>query len=269
MVKIILGLLVLMNAVLYAYNTGYLGKTSVEGREPARVTNQLDPQRIRLVDAAVAPKPVKDSSASGPGNMGDKGIPNLSASTTPDLADDDTPILKEPLKEPLKETRTVGVSKPEVSMSQNCVEIGNFDGADARRFDAQIAPLGLGSRSTKRNVPEQDRHMVYLPSLGDKESADRKAVELRQLGIEDFYVIQENSDLRWGISLGMFKTDEAARQHLATMIKQGVRNAKVAARSTTMPKIAFQLRNLDVASQSTLTKIRANFPKQESRNCAS
>src|SRR5690606_35581749 len=87
-----------------------------------------------------------------------------------------------------------------------CIEVASFSQDEARRFAAQLG--SLGARAETRSLPAPLSHMVYLPPQPDRAGAERKAAELRALGIDDFFIIQDNSDLRWAISLGVFKTEE-------------------------------------------------------------
>ncbi len=128
--------------------------------------------------------------------------------------------------------------------------------------------LALGDRQARRNVKEVASHMVYIPPLGDKEAADNKAAELKRIGITNYFIIQDNSNLRWGISLGVFKTEEAAKTHLANLNRQGVRSARIGARSITSSKMAFQLHDLDAASKARLDAIKTRFPAQDMRQCS-
>jgi hypothetical protein len=90
---------------------------------------------------------------------------------------------------------------------------------------------------------------------------------LRSLGVTDFYVIQDQSEMRWGISLGVFSSEDAARKRLAQIRQQGVRTARIGARNA-ISKIAFQLPALDAAGRAQVEKIKADFPSQQLRKCA-
>lgn len=148
-----------------------------------------------------------------------------------------------------------------------CAEIGNFNAEDAKRFSAQLAPLALGPRVTQRQVQEVATHMVYIPPQGDKEAAEKKAGELRRLGVSDFFIIQDNSPLRWGISLGVFKMEEAARAHLANLNQKGVRTARIGQRTVSTHLVTFRLRDLDEESRNAVQKIKAGYARQEMRSC--
>jgi hypothetical protein len=155
-------------------------------------------------------------------------------------------------------------AKPEA-----CVEIASFVLADARRFESQLEPLKLGDRQSRHNLPgsEVSSYIVYIPPQGSKEGADKKAGELRALGISNYFIMSDNSPLRWGISLGVFKTEGAAQNQLAALMKQGVRTARVAPRMSGSKLLAYQFRDVDPNLKAKLEKIRAGFPNTETRSC--
>lgn len=150
-----------------------------------------------------------------------------------------------------------------------CLEIGNFLLADARRFEAQIAALDLGDRQARRNLPGQEisSYIVYIPPQGSKEGADKKAGELRALGVSNYFVISDSTPLRWAISLGVFKTETAAQNLLAALNKQGVHSARVAPRMSASKQMAFQFRDISRETKGRLLQIAEKFPAQESRAC--
>lgn len=229
MLKILFGLLLAINGGLYAFQQGWLDTLLPYSREPSRLTQQLHPEQLKLVPLPDA-KPVAAV------------LPASVPAGTPAIANTAEPA-------------------PVVAA---CSEIGNFDMAEAQRFESRLASLALGERLTRRPIPDNSRHIVYIPPLANKEAADKKAAELRKFGVEDFFVIQDNSALQWGISLGVFKTEEAARNHLAALSKQGVRSAKVGTGSN---RVAFQLRGVDAAVKDNVGKVSADFPRQQWREC--
>lgn len=154
--------------------------------------------------------------------------------------------------------------KPEIIA---CLEIGNFPQAEAPKIEEKLKTLALGDRQSRLNVSDIGTHMVYIPSQGSKDGADKKVGELRRIGITDFFVIQEQGTLHWGISLGIFKTEEAAKLHLANLNNKGVRTARIMPRTVTTNKFAYQLRALNGDEKTKFDAIKAQFPAQETRNC--
>lgn len=240
MLKFLFWILLLGNAGLFAYQQGHFDALLPSGREPGRMKQQLNADKVKLIPPPPASAPVP----------------------TPAPAPEPTPgptPAPTPAPEPAAE-----VKKPVVLA---CTEIGNFGPDDARRFSSALVSLALGERVKQRALQEVATHMVYIPPQADKDAAEKKASELRKLGVDDFFIIQDNSNLRWGISLGVFKHEEVARAHLASLGQKGVRSARIGQRMVTSSQVAFQIRELDEDAKVALDKIKAGFPKQEARKC--
>lgn len=240
MLKILFGFLLLINGGLYAFQQGWLDAWSPASREPSRLTQQLNPAQLKLI-----PLPSAKPAAVAPS------VVNALAAVTP--------------QEPEAEKNTARADK--ISNVLACTEIGNFDAVEAKRFETQLASLALGERLTRRTIQEHARHMVYMPPQASKDAAEKKAGELKRLGVEDFFVIQDGSALQWGISLGIFKSEEAARNHLNALNQKGVRSARIGTHSPSPNKVAFQLRGLDATAKNSVVKIKGSFPRQELREC--
>jgi hypothetical protein len=150
-----------------------------------------------------------------------------------------------------------------------CVEVGEFAAPEARRFEARLAALGLGDRLERKvqGGSEPTSHMVYIPPQGSKEAADRKAGELKNLGVENYFIINDNSPMKWGISLGVFRSEAAAQSLLAALGKQGVHSARVAARGVQAGKVTFQLHAIDAATKAQVDDIAGSFTAVDSRAC--
>jgi hypothetical protein len=150
-----------------------------------------------------------------------------------------------------------------------CVELGEFSEAEANRFEAGFAALALGGSSARRRLAEEaTSHVVFIPSQGDKEGAERKSAELRRLGVADFYVLQAPGKRQFGISLGVFRTRAAADVRLAELETQGVRSARVGVFSVADRRIAIQLYALDQAGVSAAVQLAATLVKVGQRECA-
>ncbi|KAB8063167.1 SPOR domain-containing protein [Janthinobacterium violaceinigrum] len=234
MLKFVFWLLAGVNLLVLAIGQGYLGSFRSETREPARLKNQLQAGKLTLLTQEQATAPA-----------------------APPAADDAaTPA-------------TAAPAAPAPPPSYACTEVGNFLLADGRRFEAQVAALDLGDRQSRRNVAGQEisSYMVYIPPQGSKEGADRKAGELKQLGVTNYFIMNEVSPQRWGISLGVFKSENSAQSQLAALNKQGVHSARIAPRYSASKQMAYRFRDLDAATRARLEKIKAQFPEQELRNC--
>ncbi|HEX7644159.1 MAG TPA: SPOR domain-containing protein [Burkholderiaceae bacterium] len=163
-------------------------------------------------------------------------------------------------------TASAGAAAAAKAEPASCSEFGSFDQATAKRLDGELQPLALGSRLTRREVEDAAHNIVYIPPQGNKDGAEKKATELRHLGVSDFYIIQDG-DLRWGISLGVFKTEEAARAQLAALSQKGVHSARLGTRNVTSTKVFYQVRDLDAAGKTALEKVLADFPHADKHAC--
>jgi hypothetical protein len=149
-----------------------------------------------------------------------------------------------------------------------CVEIGNFEPREARAFRARLAAAGLNGSSSQHGVQEVASYMVYIPEQDGRAGAERRAEELRRLGLTDFYILPESSPVHDGISLGLFKTEAAAKAHVGHLIEQGIRSARIMGRNASTNKIAFRLRDLNAAGQAAFNALASSFPNQARRDCS-
>jgi len=75
--------------------------------------------------------------------------------------------------------------------------------------------------------------------------------------------VTEPAEWRYAISLGIFRTDEAAQAFLAGLRKQGVRSAVVARRENFLKQVVFYLREPSAATAARLALTQAEFPGSE------
>jgi len=148
-----------------------------------------------------------------------------------------------------------------------CLELGGFSPGEVARVQQALEPLALGSRLSQRRAEEVANYWVFMPPLRNRQAANLKAAELRKLGVEDFFIILEDPKLRFAISLGVFKTEEAARTRLAELRTKGVRTARVGARETPVQKVYFSIREVPDALATKLNDLRQAFAGTELKDC--
>jgi hypothetical protein len=148
-----------------------------------------------------------------------------------------------------------------------CLEWGSFTLADASSAERALEPLALGERLAQRRTEEQAGWWVYMPPQGSRQAALRKAAELKQLGVEEYFIVQEDGALRWALSLGVFRTQEAAMARLSALRGQGVRTARLGERDTLVPKVWLQVKSVDAPLQARLKEIAGRVEGSELRNC--
>lgn len=236
MLKFVFWALLALNGLVFAYAQGYLGKLDGGEREPQRLKNQLATERMVLLSPAEARAAAEVSAPA--------------AESAPQPAE------------------ALPAAAP-VPATIACTQAGAFAAADARRFETRIARLALGARATRTAVPFQEvtSHLVYLPPNGGKEGADRRVAELKEKGVENFFVMQGDSPLKWAVSLGVFKTEAAAQTLVAALGKQGVRGVRVLPRGPQGTRAAWQFRDLTPDERSRVAGIADDFAGVQLRPC--
>ena len=160
---------------------------------------------------------------------------------------------------------------PPAPVALKCLEWGSFTVADAPRAEKILEPLALGPRLGHRRTEEMAGWWVFIPrqtrTPNLRQAALKKASELRKLGVEDYFIVQEEGEHRWAISLGVFRTEEAAQAHLAALRTQGVRSARVGPRETIVPKVWLQVKGVDAALEAKLKELTAQTESTELRPC--
>lgn len=233
MLKFAFWSLLAFNALLLAYSQGLLGHAGSAEHEPARLKNQLNAGKLRLLPAQPpAPRPAAAA------------MPMVAAAAV--AAD------VEPAAAPVA-----------------CLEIGSFAAAEGRRFEARLAALQLGERMKRLSsgAVEPSSYIVYIPPQASKEGAERKAGELKSLGVSNFFIMNDASPMKNAISLGVFKSETLAQALLASLVKQGVHSARVAPRGGVPARLAFQFRAIDAAERGKIDDVAGSFPALQSKTC--
>jgi hypothetical protein len=144
-----------------------------------------------------------------------------------------------------------------------CLEWGTFGAGELKPAQSALAALELGERLTIHDVQVVAGYWVYIPPLKSRAEVERKIAELERLGIKDYYAVEAQGPVRNAVSLGIFKTEEAASGYLERLQQKGVRSARVGSREHRVTQTAFVVREPDVALTAKLAELRLQFPGSE------
>lgn len=147
-----------------------------------------------------------------------------------------------------------------------CMEWGEFTGADLARAAAGLAALKLGDKLSQRQVEHSIGYWVYIPPLKDKAAVSQKVSQLKARSINDYFVVTEAGKWQNAISLGVFKTPEAAQAHLEGLLAKDVRSAQVGERTSKFKTTIFVLDGLDAETEGKLAAMQKDFPGSELKN---
>ena len=128
-----------------------------------------------------------------------------------------------------------------------------------------MAELALPESQFKRVVVEASGYWVYIPPLKSRNEAEKSARALKELGVTDYSVVQEQTQWRNAISLGIFRSDEAAKAFLASLEKKGVTGAVAEKRDNFLRQVVFYVREPSEATVAKLAAIRTTLPASEVR----
>lgn len=176
-------------------------------------------------------------------------------------------VLTEKEVQTLRERAKQASGALEGNAAQACVEFGDFSPGEAVRAEKALAALGAVVKVSSAPVEAPGWYMVYLPPFKTLAEAERRADELRKIGIKDMFVMNESSAMKFAISLGSFRDPNAAKAHLAALEKTGIKGVRIADRPSTLTLTRFQLRDLDAAAAQQLATLRVEFPAQTVRSC--
>jgi hypothetical protein len=237
--------LLFLNAALFAYAQSYLGTSKGSEEERARIKPQLDPGKLVLLTNAQA-----DAAKSG---------------SAPQTASAPAGAVT---KTAAKAAEPAGVpAAPAKALA--CIDVGTFSAGEAKRFESRLASLDLGERQSRQAVQAQDvtSYLVNIPPQPSKDAADRKAAELRGLGVTNFFIMSGESPMKWAISLGVFKTESGAQTMLAQLNKQGVHSARITPRGPAVTRYAYRFRDIEDDARERIVSVADAVSSADVKNC--
>ena len=205
--KVLVFLLVLANLLFYALSAGYFG--AADNPDAGRVEQQVSPERLRIVSRGEAPAKVAEA-------------------PKPEVKSEDT--VEAPLEAaPGKEASAKEAAKP-AEAAPVCLAWEHLSLNDADRLGSVLADKFAAFKVSKKvSAGESTSWWVYIPPLANKAEMDKRAGELRQIEVTDFFPVQDGPN-RYAISLGVFSSEKGGQERLAELKAKGIRGVKLAPR---------------------------------------
>jgi hypothetical protein len=150
------------------------------------------------------------------------------------------------------------------SLADVCVEWGPMSDADRARAQTRLEPLDLGKLITQRKVEVIANYWVFIPPLANKAAVDKRVADLKAQGLRDILPV-ELGPQRLAISLGVFRTEEAAQARLAALQAQGVKTAKVGPRAQSVQQTVLVVRDPPAQVMARLKEMQSDFQGSEIR----
>lgn len=213
--RVLFVILVLLNLLALASARGWLGSPAPQG-EPERLSNQLNPDRIVLRPA-------------------ERGTTDTPPPRLPAPADDATPKAGERAQADPGQPETPSPSAP--APADTCVAYAGLTEAQAESLMQTALARRPDLRIERKTSTTPSAWWVRIPPAGGKEGAERRVAELRALGINDLFIVHDAGPNQFSISLGLFKTEAKAQQHLTTLQNKRVQSASITTRSAIVHRI--------------------------------
>jgi hypothetical protein len=142
------------------------------------------------------------------------------------------------------------------ALADVCLEWGPFGESEKARALAELEPAGLGRLLTQKRVENNTAYWVYLPRSSNKAAIDKRVADLKAAGVADVAVVDTGAQ-RYTISLGVFRSEEAALALVASLARQGITDAQAGARQQTIVQTLLVIRDPEAE---VVARVRALQP---------
>ena len=126
----------------------------------------------------------------------------------------------------------------------------------------KLSALKLGG-DIHVQMPDVDRskirYWVYITPRNSQADAQRKADELKAMGVADYFVVNDGGKWQNAISLGLFSSKDAADRRLADLKEQGVRSAQISERGESNNGAVVQIHNVPKSAKAGLGTAATGF----------
>jgi hypothetical protein len=143
--------------------------------------------------------------------------------------------------------------------SLSCYKWGNFTKTNLPAAQVVLVRLGLQSDVKQEAAEQEDRRFwVYYPPLKTESLAQEKAAEIKSLGVQDIFIVQD-SQWRNAISFGLFQDEQLASALLNDLQSKGVKGATKALRSPGKSLSSLLIKAVSADAAIELHKIKPEF----------
>ncbi len=115
-----------------------------------------------------------------------------------------------------------------------------------------------GASVDERRTEQGASYLVYLPPSENSAQAQQRLAELRRIGRDDAFVIQDGP-MRLAISLGLFRFENAARAMVDQLARAGETRAQIMPRPPIQVRITLQARWPQPEAAAIATMLGAQF----------
>lgn len=144
-----------------------------------------------------------------------------------------------------------------------CYHWGDFLAAEIAHAQQSLVKAQLPNKIHQYEVVRPNGYWVYIGPLNSSEMVKLNSLQLKTLGISDFYVLSETGPWQNTISLGVYKTEVAANSYLTRLTAKNVKNAQVGLRERKENQATFMVGPLVPSALDKLSALRQSFPNNQ------
>jgi hypothetical protein len=157
-----------------------------------------------------------------------------------------------------REVAALGPTKV-AALADVCIEWGPFSDADRARAMSDLAPLALGSLLSQRRQDVAGAFGVMAGGFTSRAGAERRLGELRAKDVTDIGV-QDLGNGEFGLTFGVFHSEDAARARIALLDSFGTKNARIVPRQQTLSQTLIVVRDPQAPTVSKLKDLQLAYP---------
>jgi cell division septation protein DedD len=157
------------------------------------------------------------------------------------------------------------VAAPPATAKLACRLVAGLPADEAEGFRAMLSGYGLAVEV--RPEETSTSFLVFIPPQPNKATAEKKAAEVRKLGVKEFALLLDDNPDRFAVSFGLFKSEAAANALLKDLTKRGVRSARVEPREKSSSLRRATVKGPVELVDKRLPEVLAKLPDASASDC--
>ena len=187
----------------------------------------------------------------------------------PQLRADQVRIVSNDEPPPEKNKAEKTTQPEEKAPAEVCVLLNDMPPDAAEQLEKLLAEKLPVFKAARTVTAGSFSYWVHIPPLKNKKEAESKAAELKRLGVNEFFIVQESGPNNLAISLGLFSSQEAAASAMEGLREKGVRSAKVTERSLKPALAQLEIRGPETRSGEMNQLVGQTAPDAKRGGCKS
>ncbi len=149
-----------------------------------------------------------------------------------------------------------------------CRALGGLTIAEASQLTNWLANREDAPIVDQRSQVGAKSWWVYIPPLQNSVQAEKKGDELSKLGAKDYQIVRDRGPNEHAISLGLFKSEERAKEFLASLQKKNIKSARIQVREADGDRVIVEMRGKAESLGTVLENLPEEFSRAKTMACS-